>query len=178
MQEISTERYHITITSDSRFDLSLPEHPDYDVILNPDEWQPDENYTAARITVETDAETKRIALIGPITTDFNDCAILRGGCLLVLMGSGVTEISLSDPASCRFFPLDPDGYTHGIFACEGGCLILSTYSLIMEDMSFNEVWRFSTDAPVTSCVIGEDRIILIDEDDNRHHVGFSGRRVN
>ena len=178
MQEINTETYRIRITSDSRFDLAEPEHPEYDIILNPDSWQPDENYTAASISVRNNESETRIALLGPITTDFNDCALLEGDRLLVLMGSGVTDIDLSSPETCRFHLLEPDGYTHGIFAWKDSYLILSTWSIILEDKDFNEVWRFSTDAPITSCVIEEERVVLVDEDDNRHHVGFHGRRVS
>ncbi len=177
MQKIHTDRYEVTVTSDSRFDLSKDVHEGYDYILNPDSWQPDENYTAAKITVTGAAGTSVTALLGPIESDFSDCAVLAEDTLYVLMGSSVTAIALNALPSHSFFNIEADGYTHGLYRCGGGFLIVCTYGLLMCDEEMKELWHYDTDAPVTSCVMEENRIVLIDEDDNRHHVGYNDRRT-
>ena len=177
MHVIDNGKYRITLTADSRFRLEDPSHTGYDFVLNPDEWQADENYTVCRISVSSSDKETVIGLVGPIETDFTDCAVLETDTLHVLMGTGISSIDLNRITSPVFLRLDPSGYTHGIYSCRDGYLLCCTYEIQMLDRGFREVWHHETDAPITVCTIEENRIVLIDEDDNRHHIGFDGKRV-
>ena len=177
MMHLDNGFYKITLTADSHFDLEK-DHPEYQYVLNPDNYQPDENYVVCRIEVTSQDSTYTAALIGPIETDFSDLAVLKENTLYVLMGRSITEIDLRRPDTCIFHQIDPDGYTHGIFAHEDQYLIYSAYAVLCLDSTFREQWIFSVDAPITVFRITDTRIELVDQDDNRHYVGFDGRRRN
>ena len=50
MMHLDNGFYKITLTADSHFDLEK-DHPEYQYVLNPDNYQPDENYVVCRIEV-------------------------------------------------------------------------------------------------------------------------------
>ena len=177
MMHLENSSYKVTLTADSHFDLEK-DHPEYRYVLNPDNYQSDENYVACRIEIRTQDTVQTAALIGPIDTDFSDLAVLKENTLYVLMGRSVTEIDLRSPDTCIFHQIDPDGYTHGIFAHEDQYLIYSAYAVLCLDSTFRELWIFSVDAPITVFNMTDTRIELVDEDDNRHYIGYDGRRRN
>ncbi|MBE6122313.1 MAG: hypothetical protein E7190_06325 [Erysipelotrichaceae bacterium] len=176
MMRLTNDLFTVVLNADSHFEMS-DEHPGYDIVLNPESFEPDDTYITCRIEITKEGSTKTIALISPLGTDFHDMAVLKENRLFVLIYQAVYEIDLDHPETCSYHPVMPDGFSHGIFLHDDRYLIYSTYAVLCLDERFREQWIFSTDAPITVFKITDERIELVDEDDNRHFVTFEGKRM-
>ena len=180
---LQNECYKIDIQVDSAYTIGSSDNKRYEVILNPNNFISGDFYKTYSISVESRTGLLRLALVGDYYICEEDCAVLEGNILTILLNNMVAQIDVETAAIITSVIIDDLGVNFGIYSTDYGYIVHGEINIQMLDRDLHTKWIFSgkdifvsvTDkTPFELC---DDRIKLYDFEDNYYEIDYNGNLI-
>lgn len=173
--KLANNKYSITISVDDTYTADSTDNEHYDIVLNPLSIKQHDFYKTLSIVVNNGIDEYSIALIGSYYSCDSNCAILEDDTLAVLQGEYITFLNLLDGSILRRVQIPNSSVLHyAIYQTSLGYVIYGEVDIIGLDFQFNEVWRFTEGDVFISIKIIDDRLIVIDYENNTYELSLEG----
>ncbi len=175
---------NVEIKIDETYTIGSADNKPYDIIHNPGSLKRADASNTFSILINRPSGSLHIALIGDYHIYDADCAVLEDDMLTILQNDSVVRLKVTDGSLVMRRKLDTSGVNFGIYKVDAGYIIYGEIEVTMLDFDFNKKWAFSgRDIFVTmsgKCpfAIGEHSIQLVDFQDNRYEIDFSGSLID
>jgi len=140
----------------------------FDYVFDPKDHKTDEFHLAFSVKIETTKQVFMVGLIGSSYAIDDQCAVLDGSTLTVLMDDEIFVLDLESISLVRHTTIGDESY-FAIYPVEHGYIIHGEQAIMRLNRDFEQVWRFyGSDIFVTpgdgkgSFAIADDRIYLED----------------
>lgn len=164
---VSSQNYQISIYT-IRGPLRSEELNLFDYVFDPKDHKTDEIHLAFSVKIETTKQVFMVGLIGSSYAIDDQCAVLDGSTLTVLMDDEIFVLDLESISLVRHTTIGDESY-FAIYPVEHGYIIHGEQAIMRLNRDFEQVWRFyGSDIFVTpgdgkgSFAIADDRIYLED----------------
>lgn len=180
---IQNKIYKVKIALDETYTVESTDNKYYDVVLNLEDYHRSDWYKTFEITIYSDENEIRIALIGDYYLYDMDCAILEEKVLTVLQNNTITQLNIEDGSLIFHKRFDCFGCNYGIYKIREGYIIYGEIEIIMLDFDFNKRWSFSgrdifvSQSGKKAFEICNKMIKLYDWEDNYYEIDFDGKSI-
>jgi len=165
--KISSQRYQISI--DKIYGpLKSEDLNSFDYVFDPKDHITDEFHSVFLIKIESTKKALTVGLIGSFFCINDQCAVLDGSILTVLMDDEIFVLDIESISLIRHTSIGDEPY-FAIYPIENGFIIHGELTILRLNKDFDQVWQFSgSDIFVTqnngeeSFAIADDRIYLED----------------
>lgn len=165
--KISSQRYQISIDKIygplKSEDLNL-----FDYVFDPKDHITDEFHSAFSIKIESTKKTLTVGLIGSFFANNDQCAVLDGSILTVLMDNEIFVLDIESISLIRHTSIGDEPY-FAIYPIENGFIIHGELTILRLNKDFDQVWQFSgsdifatPDVDKETFAISNDKIFLED----------------
>lgn len=165
--KISSQSYQISIEK-IQGPLQSEELKSFEYVLDPGVHITDEFHSAFSVKIETTKQTFTVGLIGSFYANDDQCAVLEGSTLTVLMDDEIVVLDLESISLVRHTAIGDESY-FAIYPIENGYIIHGEQAILRLNRNYETVWHFyGSDIFVTqnngngSFAIVDDRIFLED----------------
>lgn len=172
-------RTNVNVAIDMDFVFGASEHK-YDLVYNPDEYNTKGLYKVLSVTLENEAGTKRIAMIGDYLTSDEKCLIQEENRVILLQNDALNIIDPYTGKLEEHILLDNMGCNFEIYPVEDGYVIYGEEEISMLDKKFQKKWGFfGRDIFIsisgrTPFELGKRKIKLNDFLDNYYEIDYDG----
>lgn len=165
--KISSQRYQISIDT-IRGPLKSEDLNSFDYVFDPKDHITDEFHLAFSIKVESKCRMVTIALIGSFFANNDQCAVLDGSTLTVLMDNEIFVLDLESISLVQYTAIGNESY-FAIYPIENEFIIHGEETILRINKDFDQVWRFggsdifaTPDVDKETFAISNDKIFLED----------------
>ena len=161
-------------------DGALLDLNNYDLVLNPENYDPCEDEFGINIEVRDENGLKRIFIYDFYANENEERVILENDVLVVLLGESINAIGLSEMKQIYHRELNEFGVSSDIYRIEKGYIIHHETSIIMLNFDLEEVWSVDFGEVTISSEEGkdfmlyEDFILVYDFDNYYYHISYDG----
>ena len=161
-------------------DGALLDLNNYDLVLNPENYDPCEDEFGINIEVRGEFGLKRIFIYDFYANENEKRVILENDVLVVLLGESINVIGLSEMRQIYHRELSDFGVSSDIYRIDNGYIIHHETSVIMLNFDLEEVWAVDFGEVTTSSEEGkdfmlyEDFILVYDFDNYYYHISYGG----
>ena len=138
---LSNETYQIIITKDMDSPLQFISERSYDHVYNPQGYTEKNFHAAFVITIQTGQDKTCIALIGSIYASPDQCAVLDGSNLTVLMDEEIVQIDLQSMQIAKL-QIVSDTTLFSIYPIDEGYIIHGEMEILRLDSNYMRIWDF------------------------------------
>lgn len=177
---LTNDRYKIDIQIDSNFRYNSSDNSCYDFVYDPQNMLLSDFYRAFSITVERENKNLKIALVGDYYICDDNCAVLDGTVLTVLLNDFVCKIDLEAACIIDVVIIDDFGCNIGLYMVHSGFIIHGEIVVRMLDFDLKQLWEFCGKDIFVSVTdkkpfeLSDDRIKLYDFEDNYYELDYNG----
>lgn len=178
--ELANDKYRVSIKiDDTPFTLGSADNSiEYDVVLNPSDYDRDDFYKAFCIEVQSSDRSYRIALVGSYNIYDSHCAVLECDMLTVLQDETISQIDLSVGKLIRKFNIEGGFLNIELYRVSDKYIVLGELDVIGLNDRFEKEWEFSGKDIFTRMEIEEDRIKLWDWEKCFYEIDFQGNLID
>ena len=175
--------YDICIEEDNTYTINSADNKKYDYTYNPNDLTNNSFVKIFSLTINSNIQEIRVAIIGDFYSSSEDCAILVDNNLTILQNDTILRIDASTGQLVCFKNIDTLGVNFSIYQVESGYIIYGEIEIIMLDFDFEVKWKFSArDIFVTldntkAFELCNDRIKLLDFEKNYYEIDFNGKLI-
>ena len=177
---VSSQNYQISIYT-IRGPLRSEELNLFDYVFDPKDHKTDEFHLAFSVKIETTKQVFMVGLIGSSYAIDDQCAVLDGSTLTVLMDDEIFVLDLESISLVRHTTIGDESY-FAIYPVEHGYIIHGEQAIMRLNRDFEQVWRFyGSDIFVTpgdgkgSFAIADDRMYLEDWNEYKFILDLDGK---
>ncbi|MBR5098623.1 MAG: hypothetical protein IK091_05310 [Spirochaetales bacterium] len=184
MTEIKTGSISIVLKRDSALSDVSSLTLGKDLVIKASESCQISNLVATiNVTIDNNSKHRRFVLIGnPYSSDEN-CAVLEGEILTVLLCWDIVRININTCKVVAHYHLDHSGCNFGIFKIDRGYIIYGELEILLLNLNFQKEWSFSGQDIFVSnseCIpfeIRQDRICLFDIYGEYYEIDFNCKEI-
>lgn len=178
---LSNDQYHIRIQKDSKEPWQGIDVHAYDYVFDPFEYMDNEFHSAFTITIQSGRGEMRVVFIGSFYAQSDQCAVLEGESLSVLMDNEIVRFDI--PAMKIVVQKRLDTFScFSIYPVQKDYIIHSELEILRLDNAFDLVWSFGgSDIFVThtgadaAFKMADDQILLEDWNGIRYALDMNGK---
>lgn len=180
---LSNESYKIEITKDSPYTLSPTDNILYDHIFQTEKYGEADYVAAYSILVHSVTTNYKIAIIGRSYGNIENCAVLEGDSLTILIDNYLVIFNLITQKLEMNIEIIDIGTGLEIYAFDNGYIINGEVDIIKVDKLGNKAWSFSgrdiwaRPNGESSINIQTDSILLIDFEGYEYHLDKWGKET-
>lgn len=182
--KLSNDKYQVEILIDRTYTMQSTDNRHYDYTFNPNNLTRKDVTKAFNIHVYQNDNEKRYVLIGSLYSKDNDCAVLNGSLLTVLINDSISQIDLESNCIINHKVIDEDGCFFAIHKISNGYIVHGEFVVLKVDLLLNVTWTFSgADIFVTqddhpAFQIINDRIVLRDWNNDIYELDMYGQLIS
>lgn len=179
------------ILQNSQCKVTIEEvHPDcwneenYCQILNPEEYSLNDLAKAFSINIDLYDREITLAIVGSYMSGVDDCALLEGNLLTVMMNEQFYKINVTDATVIDYKALDVFGSNFGLFKIDKGYVVHGEVEILFLNENFEKRASFSgrdifvSISGKNAFTLTKDTVQLYDFEDNYYEIGFDGKIVH
>ncbi len=177
--KISNQSYQISINR-TYGPLQSEELNSFDYVFDPEDRKTNEFYYVFSVKVEKKDRMFTIVLIGSFFAIDDQCAVLEGSTLTVLMDDEIFVLDLESISLVRHTVIGRESY-FAIYPVENGYIIHGEETILRLNKDFDQVWRFggsdifaTPDVRKVPFAITDDKIFLEDWNGYKFTLDFDG----
>jgi len=181
---LSNERYEIKITKDSQYTLFSTDSKFYNHVFQMEEYIRNDYVSAYSVSVHSLITDYKIAIIGRAYGSVENCAVLEGDRLVILIDDYMVSFDLIVQNLELKIKVIDFGTGIEIYAFDDGYIVNGEVDIIKVDKLGNKIWSFSgRDIWVrpngeSSINIQNDRLLLIDFEGYEYHLDKWGKEIS
>lgn len=181
---LSNENYEIEITIDNQYTLLSTDNKFYNHVFQMEEFTRDDYISTFSVSVRSLIVNYKIAIIGRAYGSVENCAVLEGDRLVILIDDYMVFLDLPTKKLELKIKLIDFGAGIEIYAFDNGYIVNGEVDIIKVDKLGNKVWEFSgRDIWVrpngeSSINIQGDRILLIDFEGYQYYLDKWGKEIS
>lgn len=181
---LSNESYEIEITKDSQYTLFSTDNKFYNHIFQMEEYTRNDYVSAYSVSVRSLITDYKIAIIGRAYGSVENCAVLEGDRLVILIDNYMVFFDLiTQNIELRVKVIDL-GTGIEIYAFDNGYIVNGEVDIIKVDKLGNKIWSFSgrdvwaRSNGESSINIQRDRLLLTDFEGCKYHLDKWGKEIS
>lgn len=181
---LSNENYEIEITKDNQYNLISTDNKFYNHVFQMEEFTRDDYISTFSVSVRSLVVNYKIAIIGRAYGSVENCAVLEGDRLVILIDDYMVFLDLPTKKLELKIKLIDFGTGIEIYAFDNGYIVNGEVDIIKVDKLGNKVWEFSgRDIWVrpngeSSINIQGDRILLVDFEGYQYYLDKWGKEIS
>ena len=181
--KLKNEFCAITLFVNEHFSFNDPKNKQYDIALNPNNYNAEDHIKAFEFDVNLFKERKKIALISFIGEPTGDIAVLDGSVLTILQDEIFLQIDVIEGKIISTKPTDMFGSAFSLNKFGDDYIVHGEIEIARYDSDFNKIWTFSgrdifaSITGKTAFEMSENSIKLYDFQDNYYEIDYNGKEV-
>lgn len=171
----------LNISIKNEFSFGDPKNKQYDVILNPDNYDSEDYVKAFIFDVDFYGHIKKIALVVFATEPEGNIAVLKNDVLTLLQNERFLRIDLSEGYIIEEKSFEILGSVFETREFENDYIVYGEIEIARFDKLFNKLWSFSgkdifvSNSDKKAFEISDNRIKLYDFEGNYYEIDFDGK---
>lgn len=173
----------ITFSVNEHFSFGDPKNKQYDIVLNPKNYNAEDHIKSFEFDVNLFKERKKIALISFIGEPTGDIVVLEGTVLTILQDETFLQIDVIKGEIIDEKPTDIFGSVFSINKFGDDYIVHGEIEIARYNNDFNKVWSFSG-KDIFASITGKNAfemtknsIKLYDFQDNYYEIDYDGKEI-
>ena len=173
----------ITISVNEHFSFNDPKNKKYDIVLNPEKYNAEDNIKVLELDVNLFKERRKIALVSFIGEPTGDIAVLEGTILTIIQDETFLQIDILESKIINEKPTDIFGSVFSLNKFGDDYIVHGEIEIARYNSNLNKLWSFSGRDIFASITgkkafeMSDNSIKLYDFQDNYYEIDYEGKEI-